>query len=365
MAFNKVNHGTFVKALAILNPGVVLPTARELAISLLDSSYGALKLVMVHRVKGKKCTLATDAWTDVNGKSVINYVLICGEDTYLLETVYTGSTSHSAAFLAADIKRVITAALFTTIVTDNTTANQLVWQTLQPECPQIFFHGCISHVIHLVVKDLVSMLPWLKVLKENCRKLVRFFKKHQQLWAELRHLQLLEGKNTLVLPADTRWGTIEKCLASVLDSEDIIHAFVSSRDFLKEKTKEQKAKRRMAFDIVRAKNCIPQLRRAISILDVLSRFQKLFERNTRPVSDVYKMFLDLPDTFREISMPIAELGIIASVLRERFDFVCGDAHGVAYLLDPRYTGKDMDQATREGVEDFIAKWNGTGNEDAG
>ncbi|RAW29573.1 hypothetical protein PC110_g14067 [Phytophthora cactorum] len=325
MAFNKVNHATLVKALAALNLGAVLHTARELATTLLDSSYGEFKLVMVHRVKGKKSTLVIDAWTDVNGKSVINYVRICGDDTYLLETVYTGSTLHSASYLAADIKRVIEVIKFASIaavVTDNTATNQLVWQTLQADYPKVFFHGCISHVLHLVVKDLVARLPWLKKLEENCRKL------------------LLEGMNALVLPADTRWGTIEKCFVSVLVSESILHSFVSGRDFLKAKNKEQKAKRRMAYDI------------------------KVFERNTRPVSDVYNMFLQLPKKFDKISMPITAFAVITTVLRERFDFVYGDAHGVSYLLDPRYAGKDMDNDTREAVVDFIARWNGPGTEDA-
>ncbi|EGZ18971.1 hypothetical protein PHYSODRAFT_407396, partial [Phytophthora sojae] len=93
--------------------------------------------------------------------------------------------SHSATFLAADIKRVIETLKFATFaaaVTDNTSTNQLVWQTLQKDFPHAFFHGCISPVIHLIVNDLVASLPWLQKLEESCRKLVRFFKKNQMLW---------------------------------------------------------------------------------------------------------------------------------------------------------------------------------------
>ncbi|KAG3000897.1 hypothetical protein PC121_g2034 [Phytophthora cactorum] len=76
------------------------------------------------------------------------------------------------------------------------------------------------------------------------------------------------------------------------------------------------------------------------------------------------MFLQLPKKFDKISMPITAFAVITTVLRERFDFVYGDAHGVSYLLDPRYAGKDMDNDTREAVVDFIARWNGPGTEDA-
>ncbi|EGZ06194.1 hypothetical protein PHYSODRAFT_390873, partial [Phytophthora sojae] len=148
-------------------------------------------------------TLYTDGWTDVNGKSVINYVLECEGESYFLGSVYTGSTSHDAVFLSADVKRVLEAAKFTTIVavvTDNTATNQLMWSTLRPEYPDIFFHGCIAHVIHLIVKDMVAKLKWLGKLQEDCRNMVKFFKKHQLLWAELRRMQRLEGKNALVHP---------------------------------------------------------------------------------------------------------------------------------------------------------------------
>lgn len=77
--------------------------------------------------------------------------------------------------------------------------------------------------------------------------MAKFYKKHQLLWAELRRLQWLKGKNALVLPAETRWGTIEKCFASVLESESVLLSIMSGREFLKAKSKEQKAKRRMAY----------------------------------------------------------------------------------------------------------------------
>ncbi|KAE8903764.1 hypothetical protein PF005_g339 [Phytophthora fragariae] len=119
----------------------------------------------------------------------------------------------------------------------------------------------------------------------------------------------------------------------------------------------------MAFDVVRAKDFVSQLEKSIGLLSALSKFQKVFERNASPISDVFKVFLELPATFNEIKMPISAFGIISSVLKERFDFVYGDAHSVSYLLDPRYAGKDMDPETRDGVEEFIAKWNGPDNED--
>ncbi|KAG3116795.1 hypothetical protein PI124_g4697 [Phytophthora idaei] len=107
-----------------------------------------------------------------------------------------------------------------------------MWSTLPKEYPHLFFHGRISHVIHLIEKDIVAKTKWLGELKANCRKTVKPFKKNLLLWTELRRLQRLEGKNALVMAADTRWSTIEKCFASVLESESTLLSMVSGREFL-------------------------------------------------------------------------------------------------------------------------------------
>jgi hypothetical protein len=249
-------------------------------------------------------------------------------------------------------------------VTDNTATNKLVWSTLQQRHPLIFFHGCISHVLHLVVKDLVDHLSWLGNLAADYRKLVRFFKKNQQLWFDLRRLQKMDDKIALVLPAETRWGSIERCFASVLASEKILHAFVDSKGFLRGRTKEQKAKRRNAHDTVVAKDFVKHLEKALAILSVISVFQKAFERNTKPSSDVYQMFQRLPNVYKTVPMTISELGKITQVLNDRFNFVYGEAHGVAYMLDPCFVGSGMDDDPRDQVRQFITLWHGFDKEDA-
>ncbi|KAG3160184.1 hypothetical protein PI124_g1954 [Phytophthora idaei] len=76
------------------------------------------------------------------------------------------------------------------------------------------------------------------------------------------------------------------------------------------------------------------------------------------------MFLELPKLFNALSIPIYYLGKIRQILKERFDFIYGDAHGVAYLLDPRYLGQNMDGGTREQVQSFITQWHGSNQEEA-
>ncbi|KAG2777430.1 hypothetical protein PC116_g19322 [Phytophthora cactorum] len=85
---------------------------------------------------------------------------------------------------------------------------------------------------------MMAKTNWLGELKANCRKTVKPFKKNLLLWIELHRLQRLEGKNAPVMAADTRWSTIEKCFASVLESESTLLSMVSGREFFKVKSKK-------------------------------------------------------------------------------------------------------------------------------
>ena len=44
---------------------------------------------------------------------------------------------------------------------------------------------------------------------------------------------------------------------------------------------------------------------------------------------------------------------LVELVRKRFQFMYGDAHGVAYVLDPRYLGDRMSRTLRKEIEDFI------------
>lgn len=93
MPFHKISHQTLFAALSLLTPSDILPTRQQLATTLLDFCFGEYRSKMWLTVAGKRCTVSTDAWTDVNGKAVVNYVLICDVLTFFLESVYTGCST--------------------------------------------------------------------------------------------------------------------------------------------------------------------------------------------------------------------------------------------------------------------------------
>jgi hypothetical protein len=62
----------------------------------------------------------------------------------------------------------------------------------------------------------------------------------------------------------------------------------------------------------------------------------------------------LPNEITAISeLTQGELQYLLKIIDDRWEFIYGDAHGVGYLLDPRYLGDRMDPELRKSVEDFI------------
>ncbi|KAE9063969.1 hypothetical protein PF006_g30813 [Phytophthora fragariae] len=75
------------------------------------------------------------------------------------------------------------------------------------------------------------------------------------------------------------------------------------------------------------------------------------------------MFLELPEPIKGVGLTAAEKASFKIIVSDKFNFLYGDAHGVAYVLDPRFRGKEMDTETRVGVENLICNWHGSDSAD--
>lgn len=103
--------------------------------------------------------IISDAWTNVLGEPVVNYMAASPRKTFFLESVATHDQSHNSKWIAEDLARVIDSQKNCNVagaVTDNTNANKAAWKILEKKYPGKFFHGCVSHALHLLVKDIFS-----------------------------------------------------------------------------------------------------------------------------------------------------------------------------------------------------------------
>lgn len=144
-----------------------------------------------------------------------------------MEAVNTGEQGHDANWLSKDLTRVIDKLDNNVVgaVTDNTATNKKVWRGLEEKYPSLFFHGCASHGLHLLVKDIFgkkvessgsgpdddpASYPFedLQLFSIDCKDAVTFFHNHHAPKAKLKKALVAAKLKTLVQPAPTRWGTL-------------------------------------------------------------------------------------------------------------------------------------------------------------
>jgi regulator of replication initiation timing len=275
--------------------------------------------------------------------------------------------------LAADISRVIssTQGKISGVIMDNTAANKKTWKILKEGYPRMFFQGCVAHGLHLLVKDVFAATkvkmgravadypegyPFAPLLDfaADCKKVVKYFHNHHAPKAMLKKAFQASSLKSLVMVAPTRWGSLISMFRSLLDGEEVLYQVVSGRDFIVG-TNAQKAERQGIVDIVTKPDFVSLLQKAIEILDPIDAAIVYYQSDQVPVSEVYRTFLSkLPSSISGMKLiSDAERAYLLQLVEKRMVFMYGDAHGIAYLLDPRYLGSGMSMEKRLAVEELI------------
>jgi len=156
-SFQRIEEKNLARAVHMLRPDVVLPDRRQLAGNLLDKCYSKLQQKQDSYLTLACVCLTTDGWSNIRNEPIVNYMAASPERTVFLESVATGMQGHTSEWIAEDIDRVIekySKTTFAGAVTDNTSANKAAWEILKGRHPTMFFHGCVSHGLHLLVKDI-------------------------------------------------------------------------------------------------------------------------------------------------------------------------------------------------------------------
>jgi hypothetical protein len=236
-SFQKVEEKHLQRAISILRSDATLPTRKSLAGDLLDKAYLSLKERTDHYLQNSAdwICLCTDGWTNVKGDPVVNYMATSSLGSFIIERINTGAQAHNAEWIAKDIMRVVDkiTAKVAGVVTDNTNTNKIAWNILGQKYPNKFFYGCVAHCLNLLVHDVFNTsakqkkdgeYPFAYLVKngEECKELVKLFLNQHVLKAKLEELQERDGKQCLVRPAPTRWGTLHGCIDKIIQSEGIV-----------------------------------------------------------------------------------------------------------------------------------------------
>ena len=189
-----------------------------------------------------------------------------------------------------------------------------------------------------------------------CKSVVKLFHNSHILKAQLEAEQAKAGVRVLVRPASTRWGTIKGCCETLLMSERILHAVVTARDFIKG-TAAQKAERTRIKDVITRDNFVVLLEKSLDILKPIDALIVKYQSDSAPISDVWPDFNALPAQFSKLLSDgranADEVDYLIKLSESRFKFMYGKAHGLAFLLDPRFIGEGLMPSLRVELETIL------------
>ncbi|RHZ10072.1 hypothetical protein DYB37_013977, partial [Aphanomyces astaci] len=154
---------------------------------------------------------------------------------------------------------------------------------------------------------------------DSCKDVVRFIRNNGQLKSALSSLQKANHLGRLVMPAPTRWCTLQQCLVSLHESESLLHDLVSARDFITGSA-DQRLRRMAVKETVTAVDFVSKLEHCISVLSPIDKWIKIFQSDRVPVSEVFDAFVhQLPHAIGDIwSLNLHESKYIVAAVKARW-----------------------------------------------
>jgi len=107
-------------------------------------------------------------------------------------------------------------------------------------------------------------------------------------------------------------------------------------------------------EIVVKDDFVTNLKKALKILAPIDEQIVKFQSDAVPISEVVTAFNQLPEKFEEMAdITSAEITYLKDLVSTRFKLIYGDAHGIGYLLDPRFIGDGLPADNRRELEDLL------------
>jgi Protein of unknown function (DUF 659) len=245
-SFVLIEEQHLLEAMQKLCPDTTVSLQKELAGKYIIKCYSNVKIkVDAWLAQGNYNCLTSNGWSKISNEAVINYMLVSTNMLLFLESKYTGEQGHSPSFLAKDMSQVIksTTGKIAGAIMDNKLANKSVWELLK-EYPGMFFQGCVSHGLHLFVKDTFSATkkkrshhvadyleryPFKYILDfiHECKNIATFFHNHQAPKAQLKVVLKAAKLKMLAQMAPICWGSIKVMAETMLAAKAILHQLVT------------------------------------------------------------------------------------------------------------------------------------------
>lgn len=163
----------------LLRPGYTLPSRNHMIPKvLIPAEYKEVQ----HRVKkfaedSDALTISTDGWTDINGKSILNFVILNPEPRLhsFADVSEDGETGEVIATKLIEIISEVGPNKVAAIVSDHAAAMRKAWSLVNDKFPWIRGEGCKAHALNLVMSDIFQHGHYKEYII-SCSTIVKFFR---------------------------------------------------------------------------------------------------------------------------------------------------------------------------------------------
>ncbi|KAK3188499.1 hypothetical protein Dsin_028060 [Dipteronia sinensis] len=169
----------------------------------------------------------SDAWTNIRGRSLINFLVNNPKGTVFLKTIDASNMVKDAdlIFHLIDVVEEVGEDIVVQVVTDNASAYKAAGRLLMEKRKHLYWTPCAAYCIDLILKDLGKLNEHKKALfKAN--KVSNYIYNHGWILALMKE----HTKCEIIRPATTRFATAFLTLQSIYQSKDALEMmFVSDK----------------------------------------------------------------------------------------------------------------------------------------
>ena len=336
--FAVVEHHTFRTMLELCCAGYKPPSRKALSEIWLNKTTTKLQTNVKHKLEGKTVTMQQDGWSTLQNDPVIATSVTCEGKGYFIDAVSTGATSKTAENCKDMLLKSKAYAEETygchvrSVVTDNARNMAKMREALKEEDEDIVAYGCLAHWLNLLGQDITSQNVMKHVVEIN-----KYFRNHHIPSALLNDC---EGSTRPQLPGDTRWKSQLTALDSYIKNRSFMMKIIQEHPDDIDVKIQKKVMDLNHFALVRSQ---AEMLRPVAIS--LDKAQS----DSTGLADAYHIMNKL---MKDPLLASCHGDVVK--LRDQAILPC---HMVAYMLHPKYAGKDMEPKDAETAREWLGDHN--------
>ena len=286
------------------------------------------------------CSVMTDSWTDMKRRSIMNLCVNSRGGTCFLSSKDASKDSHTGEYIFNYIDKCIEdlgAEKVVQVVTDNATNNVAAAKLLKEKRPRVFWTGCASHTMDLMLEG-ISKLPGFAKVIEQAKAVTIFVYAHHTTLSMMRTYT----KRDIVRPGATRFATCFLTLQSLYEKKGQLKSMFNS-DQWHDCKHSKSVKGKTASDTVMSYAFWSSVMVILKVFTPMVKVLRLADGEKIPsLGFVYGELLEAKKSIKEATDHLEKnyqpiFRIIDEKMKGRLD---SPLHMAAYFLNPYYFYKD-------------------------